>query len=154
MVAEVLPVDATKVFQDGLAAGGDNIRFLKVPGVTPLEGGFPAPAFGDVFFVVDNEKLARDRAVATQRQADTVGQSHDFTRGDGDGAVLGQRSEQPVGLSRVGDADVDGLDERRGRLRVGARRARRLQQVAAGRLVDRPERPEQEPAVQPQQGEV
>jgi glc operon protein GlcG len=31
----------TKAFQDGIAAGGENLRFLKVPGVTPLEGGFP-----------------------------------------------------------------------------------------------------------------
>jgi glc operon protein GlcG len=32
---------ATKVFQDGIAAGGEGLRFLAVPGVTPLEGGFP-----------------------------------------------------------------------------------------------------------------
>lgn len=31
----------TKVFQDGIAAGGEGLRFLAVPGVTPLEGGFP-----------------------------------------------------------------------------------------------------------------
>lgn len=31
----------TKMFQDGLAAGGEGLRFLAVPGVTPLEGGFP-----------------------------------------------------------------------------------------------------------------
>jgi glc operon protein GlcG len=31
----------TKVFQDGIAAGGEGLRFLGVPGVTPLEGGFP-----------------------------------------------------------------------------------------------------------------
>lgn len=31
----------TKFFQDGLAAGGEGLRFLAVPGVTPLEGGFP-----------------------------------------------------------------------------------------------------------------
>jgi glc operon protein GlcG len=32
---------ATKVFQDGIAAGGEGLRFMAVPGVTPLEGGFP-----------------------------------------------------------------------------------------------------------------
>jgi glc operon protein GlcG len=32
---------ATKVFQDGIATGGEGLRFLAVPGVTPLEGGFP-----------------------------------------------------------------------------------------------------------------
>lgn len=31
----------TKVFQDGVAAGGEGLRFLAVPGVTPLEGGLP-----------------------------------------------------------------------------------------------------------------
>lgn len=31
----------TKVFQDGISAGGEGLRFLAVPGVTPLEGGFP-----------------------------------------------------------------------------------------------------------------
>lgn len=32
---------ATKAFQDGIAAGGEGLRFLAVAGVTPLEGGFP-----------------------------------------------------------------------------------------------------------------
>ena len=31
----------TKMFQDGISAGGEGLRFLAVPGVTPLEGGFP-----------------------------------------------------------------------------------------------------------------
>jgi len=31
----------TKAFQDGISAGGEGLRFLAVPGVTPLEGGFP-----------------------------------------------------------------------------------------------------------------
>ena len=31
----------TKMFQDGITAGGEGLRFLAVPGVTPLEGGFP-----------------------------------------------------------------------------------------------------------------
>jgi glc operon protein GlcG len=38
----------TKVFQDGLAAGGDNIRFLKLNGLTPLEGGFPVIVDGKI----------------------------------------------------------------------------------------------------------
>jgi glc operon protein GlcG len=31
----------TQVFQEGIAAGGEGLRFLAVPGITPLEGGFP-----------------------------------------------------------------------------------------------------------------
>ena len=38
----------TKVFQDGIAAGGVGLRFLAVPGVTPLEGGFPIVLDGRV----------------------------------------------------------------------------------------------------------
>lgn len=38
----------TKVFQDGIAAGGEGMRFLKVPGVTPLEGGFPIVVDGKI----------------------------------------------------------------------------------------------------------
>ncbi|MFM9983259.1 MAG: GlcG/HbpS family heme-binding protein [Burkholderiales bacterium] len=36
----------TKMFQDGISAGGEGLRFLAVPGVTPLEGGFPIVAAG------------------------------------------------------------------------------------------------------------
>jgi uncharacterized protein GlcG (DUF336 family) len=32
---------STKVFEDGLAQGGANLRALKVPGVVPVEGGIP-----------------------------------------------------------------------------------------------------------------
>ena len=32
---------STKVFEDGLATGGANLRILKVPGVIPIEGGLP-----------------------------------------------------------------------------------------------------------------
>lgn len=40
------------------------------PGMPAVVTGFKAaPAFGDVFFAVDSEKAARDRSVATQRQA-------------------------------------------------------------------------------------
>lgn len=38
----------TKVFQDGIAAGGEGLRFLAVPGVTPLEGGFPVVVGGQI----------------------------------------------------------------------------------------------------------
>ncbi|RYY92065.1 MAG: heme-binding protein [Comamonadaceae bacterium] len=38
----------TKMFQDGIAAGGEGLRFLAVPGVTPLEGGFPVHRDGRV----------------------------------------------------------------------------------------------------------
>jgi glc operon protein GlcG len=31
----------TKVFQDGLAAGGDGLRFLRLEGAVPTEGGIP-----------------------------------------------------------------------------------------------------------------
>ena len=38
----------TKMFQDGIAAGGEGLRFMAVPGVTPLEGGFPIIDKGEV----------------------------------------------------------------------------------------------------------
>jgi len=38
----------TKVFQDGIRAGGDGLRFLTVPGVTPLEGGLPIVVAGRI----------------------------------------------------------------------------------------------------------
>jgi glc operon protein GlcG len=38
----------TKMFQDGIAAGGEGLRFLAVPGITPLEGGFPIVLDGQV----------------------------------------------------------------------------------------------------------
>jgi uncharacterized protein GlcG (DUF336 family) len=31
----------TKVFEDGVAKGGENLRVLKVPGAIPIEGGLP-----------------------------------------------------------------------------------------------------------------
>jgi translation initiation factor IF-2 len=40
------------------------------PGMPGVVSGFKAvPAFGDVFFAVENEKAARDRSVSSQRQA-------------------------------------------------------------------------------------
>lgn len=38
----------TRMFQDGIAQGGEGLRFLAVPGVTPLEGGFPILLDGKV----------------------------------------------------------------------------------------------------------
>lgn len=38
----------TKMFQDGIAAGGEGLRFLAVPGITPLEGGFPLVLGGQI----------------------------------------------------------------------------------------------------------
>ncbi len=38
----------TRMFQDGIAAGGDGLRFLAVPGITPLEGGFPLVLGGQI----------------------------------------------------------------------------------------------------------
>ena len=38
----------TRMFQDGIEAGGLGLRFLAVPGVTPLEGGFPVVRAGQV----------------------------------------------------------------------------------------------------------
>lgn len=38
----------TKMFQDGITAGGEGLRFMAVPGVTPLEGGFPIIENGEV----------------------------------------------------------------------------------------------------------
>jgi glc operon protein GlcG len=31
----------TKMFQEAISAGGEGLRFLAMPGVTPLEGGYP-----------------------------------------------------------------------------------------------------------------
>jgi glc operon protein GlcG len=38
----------TKVFQDGVAAGGEGLRFLKLAGATPVEGGLPLVFDGKV----------------------------------------------------------------------------------------------------------
>ena len=38
----------TKAFQDALAAGGDAVRILRLPGVTPVEGGIPLIADGKI----------------------------------------------------------------------------------------------------------
>jgi glc operon protein GlcG len=57
----------TKVFQDGLAAGGENLRFLKVPGVTPLEGGFPVIIDGKIVGAIGTSGVlsSQDTLVST-----------------------------------------------------------------------------------------
>lgn len=39
----------TKAFQDALAAGGEGLRFLKLTGAVPIEGGVPLLSGGRVF---------------------------------------------------------------------------------------------------------
>ncbi len=36
----------SKVFQDGVAGGGEGLRTLKLPGATPIEGGLPLMSAG------------------------------------------------------------------------------------------------------------
>jgi translation initiation factor IF-2 len=80
---------ATVLIQNGILKVGDYVAagstYAKVrslgdyrgkrikeahPGMPAVLTGFKAvPAFGDVFFAVDNEKAARDRSVSSQRQA-------------------------------------------------------------------------------------
>ena len=38
----------SKAFQDALAAGGDGLRVLRLPGVTPVEGGIPLVMDGKI----------------------------------------------------------------------------------------------------------
>ena len=38
----------TKVFQDGVAAGGEGLRILKLAGATPVEGGLPLISDGKI----------------------------------------------------------------------------------------------------------
>ena len=38
----------TKTFQDGVAAGGEGLRVLKLPGAMPVEGGLPLVSGGKV----------------------------------------------------------------------------------------------------------
>jgi uncharacterized protein GlcG (DUF336 family) len=42
----------TKVFEDGLAAGGVGLRALKVPGAMPVEGGIPLIENGKIIGAV------------------------------------------------------------------------------------------------------
>ena len=38
----------TKFFQDGIAARGEGLRFMAIPGITPLDGGFPVIVDGRI----------------------------------------------------------------------------------------------------------
>jgi glc operon protein GlcG len=38
----------TKVFQDGVAAGGDGLRLLRLEGAVPIEGGLPLVMNGKI----------------------------------------------------------------------------------------------------------
>ena len=38
----------TKTFQDGVAAGGEGLRLLKLPGALPIEGGLPLVVGGKI----------------------------------------------------------------------------------------------------------
>jgi uncharacterized protein GlcG (DUF336 family) len=42
----------TKVFEDGIAQGGVNLRILRLPGASPLEGGLPIVADGKLIGAV------------------------------------------------------------------------------------------------------
>ncbi|SRR5713226_803549 len=42
----------TKVFEEGLGQGGTNLRILRLPGASPLEGGLPIMADGKVIGAV------------------------------------------------------------------------------------------------------
>jgi glc operon protein GlcG len=57
---------ATKVFQDGVAAGGVNLRTLAMPGLLPLEGGQPLLLGGKVIggIGVSGMSSAQDAQVA------------------------------------------------------------------------------------------
>jgi uncharacterized protein GlcG (DUF336 family) len=57
---------ATKVFQDGVAAGGVNLRTLAMPGLLPLEGGQPLLLDGKVIggIGVSGMSSAQDAQVA------------------------------------------------------------------------------------------
>ena len=57
----------TKVFEDGLAAGGSNIRVLKLPDALPIEGGLPIIVNGKIIGAigVSGVKSTEDAQVAT-----------------------------------------------------------------------------------------
>jgi glc operon protein GlcG len=56
----------TKAFEDALAAGGENIRLLKLPGALPIEGGLPILHNGKVIGAigVSGVKSTEDAQVA------------------------------------------------------------------------------------------
>jgi glc operon protein GlcG len=57
----------TKVFEDGLAQGGANLRFLKLPGALPLEGGLPIVHEGKIIGAigVSGVKSTEDAQIAS-----------------------------------------------------------------------------------------
>ena len=57
----------TKVFEDGLAAGGGNLKLLKLPGALPVEGGIPILLNGKVIGAigVSGVKSTEDAQIAT-----------------------------------------------------------------------------------------
>lgn len=56
----------TKVFQEGIAKGGDGLRFLALPGAVPLEGGIPLVLDGKIIGAigVSGVKSDEDAVVA------------------------------------------------------------------------------------------
>jgi glc operon protein GlcG len=56
----------TKVFEDGLVKGGENLRVLKVPGAIPIEGGLPIIHQGKIIGAigVSGVKASEDGQVA------------------------------------------------------------------------------------------
>jgi glc operon protein GlcG len=63
----------TKAFQDALAAGGDALRLLKLPGVVPIEGGIPLLMDGKIVGAigVSGATSAQD-AQCAKAGADTI----------------------------------------------------------------------------------
>lgn len=57
----------TKVFEDGLATGGSNIRVLKLPEALPIEGGLPIVVNGKIIGAigVSGVKSTEDAQIAT-----------------------------------------------------------------------------------------
>jgi glc operon protein GlcG len=57
---------STKVFEDGLAKGGENLRVLKAPGAIPIEGGLPIVHEGKIIGAigVSGVKPSEDGQVA------------------------------------------------------------------------------------------
>jgi glc operon protein GlcG len=63
----------TKAFQDALAAGGDAVRLLRLPGVVPIEGGIPLVMDGKIVGAigVSGATSAQD-AQCAKAGADTI----------------------------------------------------------------------------------
>ena len=55
----------TKTFQDGLAAGGQGLRLLKLTGAIPVEGGIPLTAGGKVIGAIGASGGSSDQDGAT-----------------------------------------------------------------------------------------